>query len=73
MNPITNITFKPFVHPNEVHPDRKLIHLTQDEEVLNWKSVDMVAENDNLHNLDKMVDKISEKIDETYDYLEALS
>ncbi|CAI8595172.1 unnamed protein product [Vicia faba] len=73
MDPITGRTSKPFIHPNEVQPDGKLKPLTQAEEVLNWQSENMISQNDILQNLDKKVDKIAERIDETDDYLKVLS
>ncbi|KAI5384292.1 hypothetical protein KIW84_071342 [Lathyrus oleraceus] len=53
MDSITSRTFKPFIHPSEVQLDGKLKHLTKAEEVLNWKSENMVSQNEILHNLDK--------------------
>ncbi|KAI5411214.1 hypothetical protein KIW84_056373 [Lathyrus oleraceus] len=69
MDPITGRTSKHFIHPSEVQPDGKLKPLTQAEEVLKWQSENMVSQNEILQSLDKMVDKISEKIDETDDNL----
>ncbi|KAI5405237.1 hypothetical protein KIW84_052134 [Lathyrus oleraceus] len=69
MDSITGRTFKPFIHPSEVQSDGKLKPLTQDEEVLKWQSKNMVSQNDILQNLDKKVDKIIEKVDETDEYL----
>ncbi|KAI5427920.1 hypothetical protein KIW84_033083 [Lathyrus oleraceus] len=65
-------TSKPFIHPSEVQPDGKLKPLTKAEEVLNWKSENMVSQNEILQNLGKRVDKIVEKIDETDEYLKML-
>ncbi|KAI5404685.1 hypothetical protein KIW84_051738 [Lathyrus oleraceus] len=73
MDPITGKTSKPFVHPSEVQPNGKLKPLTQAEEVLNWQSKNMVSQNEILQNLDKKVDKITEKIDEINEYLKVLS
>ncbi|KAI5429496.1 hypothetical protein KIW84_034183 [Lathyrus oleraceus] len=73
MDPITGRTSKPFIHPSEVQPDGKLKPLTQAEEVLNWQSENMVSQNEILQSLDKRVDKIAEKIDETDDNLKVLS
>lgn len=73
MDPITSRTSKPFIHPSEVQPDGKLKPLTQAEEVLNWQSENMVSQNEILQSLDKRVDKIAEKIDETNDNLKVLS
>lgn len=73
IDPIRGRTFKPFIHPSEVQPDGKLKHLTQAEEVLNWQLENMVSQNEILQNLDKKVDKIAEKIDETDEYLKVLS
>ncbi|KAI5439436.1 hypothetical protein KIW84_025001 [Lathyrus oleraceus] len=72
VDPITGRTSKPFIHPNEVQPDGKLKPLTQAEGVLNWQSENMVSQNEILQNLDKRVDKIAEKIDETDEYLKML-
>ncbi|KAI5423648.1 hypothetical protein KIW84_030028 [Lathyrus oleraceus] len=72
MDPITGRTSKPFIHPSEVQPDGKLKPLTQAEEVLNWQSENMVSQNEILQSLDKRVDKIAEKIDETDDNLKML-
>ncbi|KAI5404277.1 hypothetical protein KIW84_051435 [Lathyrus oleraceus] len=71
MDPITGITSKPFIHPNEVQPDGKLKPLTQAEEVINWKLENIISQNDILNFFDKKVDKIAEKIDETNEYLKA--
>ncbi|KAI5391035.1 hypothetical protein KIW84_076048 [Lathyrus oleraceus] len=73
MDPIIGRTSKPFIHPSEVQPGGKLKPLTQAEEVLNWKSENMVSQNEILQSLDKRVDKIVEKIDETDDNLKVLS
>lgn len=73
IDPITSKTLKPFIHPSEVRPDGKLKPLTQAEEVLNWQSQNMVFQNEILQNLDKRVDKITKKIDETDEYLKVLS
>ncbi|KAI5438486.1 hypothetical protein KIW84_024286 [Lathyrus oleraceus] len=72
MDPITGRTSKPFIHPSEVQPDGKLKPLTQAEEVLNWQSENLVTQNEILQSLDKRVDKIAEKIDETDDNLKML-
>lgn len=48
MDLITGRTSKPFIHPSEVQPDGKLKPLTQYEEVLNWKSKNMVSQNEIL-------------------------
>lgn len=63
MDPITSRTSKLFVNPNKVQPGGKLKPLTQAEEVMNWKSENMVAQNDILQNLDRKVDKIVEKVE----------
>ncbi|KAI5428511.1 hypothetical protein KIW84_033480 [Lathyrus oleraceus] len=73
IDPITSKTSKLFIHPSEVQPDGKLKPLTQAEEVLNWQSENMVFQNEILQNLDKRMDKITEKIDETDEYLKVLS
>ncbi|CAK8532514.1 unnamed protein product [Lathyrus sativus] len=73
MDPITGRTSKPFIHPSEVQPNGKLKPLTQAEEVLNWQSENMVSQNEILLNLDKKVDKIAEKRDETDEDLKVLS
>ncbi|CAK8532210.1 unnamed protein product [Lathyrus sativus] len=73
MDPIISRTSKLFIHPSEVQPDGKLKPLTQAEEVLNWQSENMVSLNEILQNLDKKVDKIAEKIDETDEDLKVLS
>ncbi|KAI5427422.1 hypothetical protein KIW84_032731 [Lathyrus oleraceus] len=69
MDPITDRTSKPFIHPSEVQPNGKLKPLTQAEEVLNWQSENMVSQNEILQNIDKKVHKIAEKIDKTDEYL----
>jgi predicted nucleic acid-binding Zn-ribbon protein len=73
IDPITSRSSKPFIQPNEVQPDGKLKPLTQAEEVLNWQSENLVAQNDILQNLDKRIDKITEKMDETDESLKVLS
>jgi len=73
IDPITNRSSKPFIQPNEVQPDGKLKPLTQAEEVLNWQSENMVAQNDFLQNLGKKMDKITERMDETDENLKVLS
>ncbi|KAI5409459.1 hypothetical protein KIW84_055047 [Lathyrus oleraceus] len=72
MDPITDRTSKPFIHPSEVQPEGKLKPLNQAEEVLNWQSENMVSQNEILQSLDKRVDKIAEKIDDTDEYLKML-
>ncbi|KAI5411213.1 hypothetical protein KIW84_056372 [Lathyrus oleraceus] len=51
--------------------ERKMDPITA-EEVLNWQSENMVSQNEILQSLDKRVDKIAEKIDETDDNLKML-
>ncbi|KAI5428604.1 hypothetical protein KIW84_033560 [Lathyrus oleraceus] len=68
----TGRTSKPFIHPSEVQSDGKLKPLTQAEEVLNWQSKNMVSQNEIFQNLDKLVDKIAEKIDEINEYLKPI-
>ncbi|KAI5424799.1 hypothetical protein KIW84_030838 [Lathyrus oleraceus] len=66
----TLVTWSPTDH---FQPDGKLKPLTQAEELLNWKSENMVSQNEILQSLDKRVDKIAEKIDDTNDNLKVLS
>ncbi|XP_073220669.1 uncharacterized protein [Cicer arietinum] len=73
VDPITNRSSKPFIQPTKVQPDGKLKPLTQAEEVLNWQSENMIAQNDTLQNLNRKVNKITEKIEETYEDLKFLS
>ncbi|MCH85326.1 polyprotein-like, partial [Trifolium medium] len=73
IDPITHRASKPFVQPSEVLPDGKLKPLSQAEEVLNWQSKNMIAQNDSLQSLNEKIVKTTERIEETEENLKILS
>ncbi|KAL2320454.1 hypothetical protein Fmac_029423 [Flemingia macrophylla] len=54
------IQSRPFVSPSEVLPDGKLKGVTQAEEVLNWQTHNMVAQNSYLQKIDTKLERVTD-------------
>lgn len=70
---MTNRASKPFIQPNEVHPDGKFKPLSRAEEVLNWQSENIIAQNESLQTMGEKLEKVTEKMEETDQDLKVLS
>ena len=72
-DPVTKVSTKPYIIPTEVGPEGKLKSPSQAEEVLNWQTDNVRAQNHLLKKIDEKIDKICTQVSTNDEKLQYLS